>query len=69
MADAEQPATNYGVFGVGNSLLDVSAEVGKEVLDQYDLKPGKFNFISPCPFFFAKQAFTPVSLQEKFLSF
>ena len=47
MADAEQQATNYGVFGVGNSLLDVSAEVGKEVLDQYDLKPGKFNFFSP----------------------
>jgi len=39
MADAEQQAPNYAVFGVGNSLLDVSAEVGKEVLEQYDLKP------------------------------
>jgi len=38
MADAEE-ATNYGVFGVGNALLDVSAEVGAEVLEQYELKP------------------------------
>lgn len=38
-ADNQPNSTNYGVFGVGNALLDVSAQVHQETLDQFGLQP------------------------------
>jgi len=48
MADVSAAeATEYGVFGVGNCLLDLSCEVSQEVLDQYSLKPANAILTDP----------------------